>query len=109
MVPFLHVIFHPGGLIDVLAPGGEADGVTKPQSGSPPPVVFVGQRGREMRGNKGLRRSRPPTRGKEAGAEANYPLLGDTGHNVKDRFEGLVLPPHLPLCLRILTVRSYGK
>ena len=90
LVPFLHVIFHPGGLIDVLAPGGEADGVTKPQSGSPPPpppppVVFVGQRGREMRGNKGLRRSRPPTRGKEAGAEANYPLLGDTEHNVKDR------------------------
>ena len=70
-----------------MAPGGEADGVTKPQSGSPPPppVVFVGQRGREMRGNKGLRRRRPPTRGKEAGAEANYPLLGDTEHNVKDR------------------------
>ena len=86
LVPFLHVIFHPGGLIDVLAPGGEADGVTKPQSGSPPPpVVFVGQRGREMRGNKGSRRRRPPTRGKEAGAEANYSLLGDTEHNVKDR------------------------
>ena len=34
----------------------------------------------------------------------------DTMWRIDDsQFEGLVLPPHLPLCLRILTVRSYGK